>query len=289
VWQHGGVSPSPRGLAAGAGVGGGQEDALGVIFLWINETNYLQCLLLSLVCWIWDSIWMIVTLTLARCFSSLFFSLYTYTYTYTYCYYYCILYFLVLTKPAPAWVPVKASFSPSDTIVTLYRHQSTNRFVSLDDICGKYWSIFTTCQKNPFATLRTVLQRAKKSLCNGSQFWTLFLPHRFIKIRPSHQRPVSIEFLTICWIPGLRNYSWKKSELKGSSQNLSGTPIRPDKERSEPLGILRGTQRGNTYKMHRRSRQRTFCCSAYVHLRKGTMWRQSPGYVHSVYRRAARS
>ena len=74
---------------------------------------------------------MIVTLTLARCFSSLFFSLYTYTYTYTYCYYYCILYFLVLTKPAPAWVPVKVSFSTSDTIVTLYRHRSTNRFVSL--------------------------------------------------------------------------------------------------------------------------------------------------------------
>ena len=30
--QHGGVSLSPRGVAAGAGVGGGQEDALGVIF-----------------------------------------------------------------------------------------------------------------------------------------------------------------------------------------------------------------------------------------------------------------
>ena len=30
--QHGGVSSSPRGVAAGAGVGGGQEDALGVIF-----------------------------------------------------------------------------------------------------------------------------------------------------------------------------------------------------------------------------------------------------------------
>jgi len=58
-----------------------------------------------------------------------------------------------------------------------------------------------TRQKDPFATLRTVLQRAKKSLCNRSQFRTLFLPHRFIKIRPSHQRPVSIEFLTICRIP----------------------------------------------------------------------------------------
>jgi len=58
-----------------------------------------------------------------------------------------------------------------------------------------------TRQKIPFATPRTVLQRAKKTFCNRSQFRTLFLPHRFIKIRPSHQRPVSIEFLTICWIP----------------------------------------------------------------------------------------
>jgi len=105
---------------------------ISMIFFWINETHYLQCLLLSLVCWLWDSIWMIVTLTLARCFLSLFSSLYTYTYTYTYCYYDCILCFLVLTKPAPVWVPVKASFSTSDTIVTLYRHQSTNRFVSLN-------------------------------------------------------------------------------------------------------------------------------------------------------------
>ena len=126
MWQHGGVSLSPRGFAAGPGVGGGQEHALEVIFFSINETHYLQCILLSLVCWLWDSIWMIVTVTLAR-FSSLLCSLYTYTYTYTYCYYYCI----VLTKPAPAWVPVKASFSTSDTIVILYRHRSTNRFVSL--------------------------------------------------------------------------------------------------------------------------------------------------------------
>jgi len=58
-----------------------------------------------------------------------------------------------------------------------------------------------TRQKNPFATPRTVLQRAKKSLCNRSQFRTFFLQHRFIKIRPSHQRPVSIEVLTICRIP----------------------------------------------------------------------------------------
>ena len=39
----------------------------------------------------------------------LFSSLYTYTYTYTHCYWHCILYFLLLTKPAPAWVPVKAT------------------------------------------------------------------------------------------------------------------------------------------------------------------------------------
>ena len=62
--------------------------------------------------------------------------------------------------------------------------------------------IFTTRQQNPFATPRTVLQRSKKSLCNRSQFRTLLLPHRFIKIRPSHLRPVSSEFLTICRMPG---------------------------------------------------------------------------------------
>jgi len=60
---------------------------------------------------------------------------------------------------------------------------------------------FTTHAKNLFATPRTVLHRAKKSLCNRSQLRTLFLPHRFIKIRLSHQRPVCIEFLTICRIP----------------------------------------------------------------------------------------
>jgi len=67
-----------------------------------------------------------------------------------------------------------------------------------------------TRQKNPFATPRTLLQQAKKSLCNRLQFRTLFLPHRFIKIRPSHQRPVSIEFLKICRIP----------EFPKSEQNL---------------------------------------------------------------------
>ena len=57
---------------------------------------------------------------------------------------------------------------------------------------------FTTQPKKNLCHPRTVLQRAKKSLCNRSQFRTLLLPHRFIKVRPSHQRPVSIEFLTIC-------------------------------------------------------------------------------------------
>ena len=68
---------------------------------------------------------------------------------------------------------------------------------------------FTTCQKNPFVTPRTVLQRAKKSLYNRLQFRTLLLPHRFIKIRPSHQPPVSIEF---CRIP-----EFPKSEQKRKS------------------------------------------------------------------------
>jgi len=60
----------------------------------------------------------------------------------------------------------------------------------------------TTHAKKSLCLSTTVLHRAKKSLCNRSQFRTLFLPHRFIQIRPSHQRPVSIEFLTICRIPG---------------------------------------------------------------------------------------
>jgi len=59
----------------------------------------------------------------------------------------------------------------------------------------------TTHAKKCLWLPRTVLHQAKKSLCNRSQFPTLFLPYRFIKIRPSHQRPVSIEFLTICRIP----------------------------------------------------------------------------------------
>ena len=131
MWQNGVVSLSPRGVATVAGV---EEDALGEIFFGINETHYLECLVLSLVCWLGlrDSIWMIVPLTLARCFSSLFLSLSIHTHSNIRIYILLLLsYFLVLTKPAPAWVPVKASFSTSDTIVTLYRHRSTNRFVSL--------------------------------------------------------------------------------------------------------------------------------------------------------------
>jgi len=60
----------------------------------------------------------------------------------------------------------------------------------------------TTHAKKSLCLPSTVLNLAKKSLCSRSQFRTLFLPHRFIKIRPSHQRPVSIEFFTICRIPG---------------------------------------------------------------------------------------
>jgi len=63
------------------------------------------------------------------------------------------------------------------------------------------FSSFTTRKRNLFDTPGTVLQRANKSLCNSSQFRTLFLSHRFIKIRLSRQEPVSIEFLTICQIP----------------------------------------------------------------------------------------
>ena len=62
-------------------------------------------------------------------------------------------------------------------------------------------SFTTHAKKNHVATPRKVLRsysEQKKSLCNRSQFRTLFLPHRIIKIHPSHQRPVSIEFLTIC-------------------------------------------------------------------------------------------
>jgi len=76
-----------------------------------------------------------------------------------------------------------------------------------------------TRQKNAFASLEGAT-RAKKSRCNRSQFRTLFLPHRFIKIRPSLQRPVSIESLTICWIPGFPKI-WAKSKKSRKRVNLT--------------------------------------------------------------------
>jgi len=79
-----------------------------------DETCYLRCLLLSLVFWLRDSIWVIViwTLTLTRWFSSLLCSLHAYTlaYTCTYCYYCSILYFMVLTKLAPVQSPFLSFF-----------------------------------------------------------------------------------------------------------------------------------------------------------------------------------
>jgi len=47
-----------------------------------------------------------------------------------------------------------------------------------------------------------VCQRLQSRSLQSGAFQTLLLPHRFIKNRPSHQRPVSIESLTICRIPG---------------------------------------------------------------------------------------
>jgi len=60
--------------------------------------------------------------------------------------------------------------------------------------------------KKSFATPRTVLQRAKKSLCNRSQFRTLFLPHRFMKMKIFRfvlpiSDPSALNFSTICRIP----------------------------------------------------------------------------------------
>ena len=78
----------------------------------------------------------------------------------------------------------------------------------------------TTHAKKFLCPPRTVLHRAKKTLCNRSQFRTLFLPHRFIKIRPSHQRPVSVEFVTICGIPGSPNLS--KIEKVAENRDFDG-------------------------------------------------------------------
>jgi len=50
-------------------------------WFFLNQWNTLPfCRFLSLVFWLWDFIWVIVTLTLAHCFSSLFFPLHAYTY-----------------------------------------------------------------------------------------------------------------------------------------------------------------------------------------------------------------
>jgi len=90
---------------------------------------------------------------------------------------------------------------------------------------SSFSKIHHTRRKNPFANPRTVLQRAKKSLCNRSQFRTLLLPHRFIKIRPSHQRPVSVEFLTICRIPEFPKsacYSQRFGGLQRGAGHLNG-------------------------------------------------------------------
>ena len=65
-----------------------------------------------------------------------------------------------------------------------WRWLSVACFSSVKNFGASSFSKFHhTRQKNPFATFKIVLQRAKKSLCNMSQFQTLFLPHRFIKIR----------------------------------------------------------------------------------------------------------
>ena len=59
-----------------------------------------------------------------------------------------------------------------------------------------------TREKNPFATTRTVL---KNHLTIGRNFERCSYHADLSKICPSHQRPVSIEFLTICRIPGFPN------------------------------------------------------------------------------------
>jgi len=48
---------------------------------------------------------------------------------------------------------------------------------------SSFSKFYYTLQKKPFATPRTVLDRAKKSLCDRLQFRMFFLSHRFIKIR----------------------------------------------------------------------------------------------------------
>jgi len=60
-------------------------------------------------------------------------------------------------------------------------------------------SFTTQAKKIPLPPLGRSYSEQKNHF--AMQFQTLFLPHRFIKIRPSHQTPVSIECLTICRIP----------------------------------------------------------------------------------------
>jgi len=50
----------------------------------------------------------------------------------------------------------------------------------------------TTHAKKCLCFPTTVLHEAKNHFAIGRQFRTLFLPHRFIKIRPSHLRPVNL-------------------------------------------------------------------------------------------------
>ena len=58
-------------------------------------------------------------------------------------------YFLVLTKPVPAQVPDKASFSISDTIVTLYKHRSTNLLCNT----SLFWQPASVANTTQFVTL----------------------------------------------------------------------------------------------------------------------------------------
>jgi len=96
---------------------------------------------------------------------------------------------------------VTADVTPNKSLKVAFSSMFLKRKKSQRFGASSFSKFHHTRRKNPFVTPRTVLQRAKKSLCNGSKFRTLLLPHRFIKIRPSRQRPVSIEFLTICRIP----------------------------------------------------------------------------------------
>jgi len=57
-----------------------------------------------------------------------------------------------------------------------------------------------TRRKIPLPTLGRSYSE-QKSLCNRSQFRTLSLPTDLSRFVLFHQRPVSIEFLTICRIP----------------------------------------------------------------------------------------